>query len=790
MGQQGPAGFGTVAARRGAWDPPAVNASDAAPPGDQPPPAADGAGTPSPGPPSTPARLVAPALLAAILLIAAAARFAGSSGTLSTGELIPPDDDSTYHLHRMTQGARSLPLPAFDPWMNWPAGAIVPWADGFDLVGAAVMRAAGGIAAPERSAIAVGLLPVVLGLLGVWATWALAARLAPAHATGAAAAAALVVAVLPQAVAPSLYARLDHHVLEALSLLLLALWAMAPWWRPPGAEGTRGAILRDELGAASASTLAVAGFAGGTLYVALALAVRIAALMASPRPRLAGSGCAGLTLGAAATALLTWPGIRARGLALAFDGPSLLQPVLLLAAAAALALTVLVARRAGASQARRLAVAAGATLATAAVALAVPAIRAAISDGLLRFVLRRDPWLAGIQEFQPMLDGSPPAKQLNFFYGSVGVLAPALAAAGVTFAVRARRSTGLAFGFLLLGTAVLALVQVRFGRVLAPMLAVAAGLSLAWLGSAIAARVLPLARAAAPITVLLALALVTGDPRLRRAFTRAPISATPAAEAAIDLRGAPLDPARPGIHSAWELGHGLSVVGRRPALTNGFGAFLDRAAFLESEQAFSLTPGQYEAFLDRRRAGIVVAGPATFRARSGEGRTWIAFRQDGAVLDTTFMRSVPLSPLLIAGSAVPGADVRHLEHLMPRFASTMLVDGLKFDLPRLWSYERVAGARLRGRTAPGARVVASIPLMERGRRHQWRAFTDADAGGAWELTLPVPSALVRPSLQTGASYELRAGRGAPVALELPESAVRSGATLEVARPLPYVAEPR
>jgi hypothetical protein len=125
---------------------------------------------------------------------------------------------------------------------------------------------------------------------------------------------------------------------------------------------------------------------------------------------------------------------------------------------------------------------------------------------------------------------------------------------------------------------------------------------------------------------------------------------------------------------------------------------------------------------------------------------------------------------------------------MPRFASAKAVGGLKFDLPLLWSYERVAGARLRGRTAPKARVVASIPLVEQGRSHQWRAFTDADASGAWELVLPVPSSLVRPTLQTGAAYELRAGKGAPATIELPEAAVRGGATVELARPLPWAPE--
>lgn len=726
-----------------------------------------------------------PAILALVLVAAALARVSGAPAAFATGELVPLDDDSVYHLGRMTQGAEALPLPAQDRRMNWPRGALVPWSDGFDLLGVAILRVAGAAVAPLRAAVAVSLLPVVLGLLVVWATWSLAARLAPAYATGAAAAAAILAAFLPYTVGISRFARIDHHVLEALSLLLLAAWSIEPW-EPRWAEGTAvRARVADELRIAGIAALAVAGFAGGTIYVALAVPVRFAAILSS-RPRgLVGSGGPGLVAGGAATALLTWPGIAARGLALRFDGPSLLQPLLLAAAGGAVAVAgVAAAGTTGRDAARRAAVAAAAVAGLAGAAFAIAPFRAAILDGLFRFVLRRDPWLSGIQEFQPLLDGSPLPDRLRHFFGWLGPAAPFAAAGGVAVAWRQRRPAALAFGWYLLSVTALTLVQNRFGRVLSPLLAVAAGLSLAWLARELVRRWSPSSALAGACATLLAAGLVAADPGLRGALTPRTLPPLPSTEAALDLRAVPIDPTRPAVHAAWDVGHGLSVLGRRPVLTNGFGSFLDRDAFLESEQAFALAPDAYEAFLDRRQVGLVVAGPSAFRVAGPAGRTWYSGRRTGAVLDTEYLRAVPLAGLLIAGSALPGAEVRHLEHFMVRFASSTTTAGLSSELPLLWGYERVRGARLRGRAAPGTRWIATVPLWERGRRHDWRAFADADGSGRWEMIVPLPTSMVTPTVTTGSFYELRDGQGRRVPVRVPEAAVREGATLEVGAPPP------
>jgi hypothetical protein len=119
---------------------------------------------------------------------------------------------------------------------------------------------------------------------------------------------------------------------------------------------------------------------------------------------------------------------------------------------------------------------------------------------------------------------------------------------------------------------------------------------------------------------------------------------------------------------------------------------------------------------------------------------------------------------------------------MPRFASAQLVDGFAFPLPALWAYERVPGARLRGRAEPGARVVVELPFVERGRPHVYRAWGVAGANGRFEIVVPLPTGLARPTLRTAAVAAARA-RGAPVAVAIPEEAVRAGTVLALP-PLP------
>jgi hypothetical protein len=720
------------------------------------------------------------AALALVLVVAAWARLAAFGEVLAGGELIPLDGDSAYHLRRMELTARSFPFPpAFDPWLAWPDGGLVPWADGFDVLLAGTHLAAGGADAPGRAALAVALVPVVLGLLVVWATMDLARLVAGGGRAGtsAAAAAGLLVAVLPQAVATARLGRTDHHVAEVLAMLLLAGWVLRRW---PGPEG--GAAVAFELAGALAAAFAVWTFAGGTLYVGIAAAVLAAVALASPPAPLAGSGAPGLALGALLALVLGWPAAAARGLRLEFAAPSLLQPLLLGLGALLVAGAAGVARlRPAASTRARLGLLAAAGAAAAlACAVALPALGRELRAGLVEFVLRRDPWLAGIDEFQPLLAGGE-YRWLHRFYGVVGYLAPVLLTAGALAAVRAARARGIAFAAVLAALAVLAVLQTRFGRVFAPFLAVATGAALAAAAAAAERAWASLSRLAAALPLAAVGAAVAFDPGLAAPLRfHPPGPPAPAVAAALDLRGVPALRGGAGVLAPWDLGHMLSRLAGAPAAATGFGPFVGARSFEESEAALARGPDGLEETMERRRLAVLVAGTATLRLPGPRGEQPLkAAPGGGVVLDPDYLRAVPAAAALVGGSAVPRVGLRHLPHLLPRFASEQAMIGLGSALPVLWTYERVKGAVLRGRAPPGARVVASLPLVEHGRPHLWRAFTDAAADGTWELTLPVPTDLARPTVVTGARLELRAADGPPVEIALPEAAVQAGDVVPV-----------
>lgn len=726
----------------------------------------------------------------AILIVAAWARLANAPAVLSSGEMLPPDGDSAYHLLRILRTAERFPhVRTFDPDMNWPAGGACPWADGFDVGGAAFVLSMGGARSPERAALLAGLYPVVLGLLVVWAAMALARAVAPERAREPVAlSSGLLAALLPQGVAASRFARVDHHVLEALAMVLLARWALT---RPAPAQGARRRILFEVEGALlSAGSVYV--FSGATVYVALAVAVAMISILAARDvPPVLGSGAPALLCGGGLAAALSLRAISEHGRWLSFGFPSLFQPSLLLAAGAGLALATLVAKmlpHAGTVVRAAAALAAGAAGA-AVLALAWPGMASEVARGMGGWLLHRDPWLSRVDEFQPLW--SHPAyggvwASLYDFFGVAGWLAPLSLALGGAEAVRAGRARGLGFAAMAAVLFLLTLLQIRFGRVFAPFLAVATALGLAWVVR-VALAALRGREAAGGAVLLAAVGLAAVDPRLR---TRLAISAPGVPDAiqsaALDLRAGARPPrgGGAGVATSWELGHYVEVIGGRPVVANGFGSYLDEAGFEEMARLDQGSEADLYATLERRDLGFLVGGAATMPGRAPGSAAGVFERgENGAVvLGRAYLRQVPLSPLLIAGSGVPALDVRHLSRLLPRFASAQRVAGVSFSLPVLWVYERVPGARLSGTAPPGVRVTAELPFRERGWPHTYRAWSDAGADGRWEIVVPVPTGFARPSLWTGPSWHVRAGDGTPIEVAVPESAVRGAGHIAVGVP--------
>jgi asparagine N-glycosylation enzyme membrane subunit Stt3 len=719
------------------------------------------------------------ATFALILALAAGLRLANFQAVLWHGEVAPEiDGDASYHLHRSMETVRNWPrVPHRDPLMNWPAGAYSPWSDGYDLSAATFAVAVGGRHDLARAQVALALWPVILGLLLVWATLVLARTVLPeASWRGALLASALLCAMIPEAVNASIFGRMDHHVVEALILALLVTWALRSLAGYP-AERPASPVHFELIGAAI-SGLGVFAFSGTPLYVAIALPVLLVA--ATRRGRHWGSGGWGLLGGAVMAAVLSMPSIQGHGRILDWKYPSLLQPLLLSAAGAAVLASAWIGAGSGASGRRRGALAAlcaGGVV----VILAVVgrALLGELRGGIEGWLLHQDPWIATIREFSPFL--SPWTEGAPVWDGAYEALGWTLFFAPVAMAVVAiqlrRKPRVAALLYATAAIAALTLVQNRFARVGVPLLAVVCGIAAASGLRALGAR-WRVARwpVWAPALVLLA---GIADPPTRglfQSFARNRLE--PVFEAALDLRDVPLpSQAAPGVLTNWSHGHHIEAMAGKPVVVNGFGSFLDEAAFRQAVEIFTKDGDALDAYMTSHRLGALVAGAATVGAEvkgAGDPPTFTNGR-----LEKEYMAGLPLAPLLIAGSAIPNWNVPHLAHLMPRYATTAEVAGLEFPLPYLWTYERVEGARVRGTAPAGTRVIGELHFTENRRPHLYKAYVDAAPDGSWELVLPLPSGLLRPAIRSEARWSISAAGSVPLRIAVPEAAVRGGAMLEV-----------
>ncbi len=365
-----------------------------------------------------------------------------------------------------------------------------------------------------------------------------------------------------------------------------------------------------EIGGALACTFTLWVFSGGVLYVAMAAAMLVVALLREERPAIVGFGAPVLAAGALLTGLLTLPALRAHGRLVSYQFPSLLQPLLVAGAAMGLGLIVATARVAR-GRGRRAALLLG--LGTAALALAtvlLPQVGQQFRAGLEGWLLRRDPWIASVIEFQPF-GWNAPVFSLALFsnYGAVGVAAPLLLAGGAWVVIRGAGWRGAAFVVLSIGFVLLVLHQLRFERIGQPLLMINFAALLAALahrkradGSPIAVRLFPL---------LATGVLVATDPTLRSALTPDWSRIPPAASAALALRDASGGRRDQGAFTSWGDGHMINVLSGLATPTNGFGPYLDAETFRESEEVFTADGPSLDAYLTRRRLQFVVAGALT-----------------------------------------------------------------------------------------------------------------------------------------------------------------------------------
>lgn len=742
---------------------------------------------------------------AGIVGVALWARLSRAGEVFVDGEIIPVEQDCYYHLRRILLTTADFPrAPIRDPYINWPIGADCGWPPGFDQLGALFVILSGAGSDPAAAARAAAILPVVLGVAGVLGTIWLARALLERHPRrdGVALAAGWLVALLPQAIASSMVGRIDHHVAEALIVVLLTAWACR---RAAAVGASRGgderrADLGYELAGAALLTAAVHIFAASVLYAATAALVLIGAAVVEPttntsfRRTLLGSGAPAFAVAGALLALLAWPQVVVHGHGFSHLYPSFMQPLLIALAAPAIAFATATPLGTRASRIRpgvvlrRLgAFAAPSLLMIAIVALLLPRARGEVISGLSDWLAKEDPYMASIDETQPIfLHASllEPAAwgRVYAFFGVVGLLAPVALPVALWRAVRLDRARGACFAAFTVSIAGLTLIQSRFGRELVVLLAIATALALDLAASAAWARLRPRTGggrgphwALAP--ALAALALL--DPRFQVYLTRRPRPAlAPLPAAALFLRDhtPPVEPGRgSGVLAPWDMGFALVEPGQRPVVVSGFGPYLSREAFDSVERAWRGTEDEMLELMARRDLGYVVAGAASYLAiRSPEGELPFVRAADGrGLLNGGYFRRVPLSPLIVGGSGAPELGVSHLAHLMPRFASSQRVGGLDAPIPRLWVYERVAGARITGAADPGRRVIARIGLEGPGRRLEYVAWAEPERG-RFTITIPLPTAFAVGDLTSARAYRVAIGEEPPVAVDVSERAVRSG----------------
>ncbi|MFI5120693.1 MAG: STT3 domain-containing protein [Thermoanaerobaculia bacterium] len=212
-----------------------------------------------------------------MFLAALALRLAPFSAATSRGwRLLSPD--CYGHLRRTVSVARNFPrVPYRDPYLNHPDGGVFIWPPAFDLVAGGAARALFGRGATTEQVLKVAAtLPALLGALQVLPLFAVARR---AFGRRRARIATASYVALPAAVLWGSFGHFDHHVAEALNLLLV----LAAGARAAAARGDARFARAVPFGAAIALAVLTwqgAVFVAGLSFLWAALALGEAAAVA------------------------------------------------------------------------------------------------------------------------------------------------------------------------------------------------------------------------------------------------------------------------------------------------------------------------------------------------------------------------------------------------------------------------------------------------------------------------------------------------------------------------------
>lgn len=702
--------------------------------------------------------------------------------------VFPFGNDAWYHLRRIAYSVVHFPeVLRFDPYMNHPAGAMPIWSPLFDWLAAAVALPFYRVGDPTSVEGVVVWLPPVIGAITVVMLYGLALRHLDASI---AALSAATLALLSGHFWYSQIGFVDHHAPVAMASTGL-LWASMSWL---AAEERSGPWLGPVVATGFWMVTALLIWPGSLLFVGLVEAAWIVFALtrseASRARRFAGRfamihGLAAVVMAIFAESWIQWSAYSPVVL-------SRFQPCFLglTSLGATLCWAAWHFEPLGATRGRRSWVAAGTALALlGAIGLLIPDLL----DGVLeawQWLAKQEAFQASVGESQPLLlvagqlDISIAMKRLSGFV----LLFPFAWWAAWHWARRRPRPAPLLLWLAWsLGLLAVMLLQRRFFNSFSVCIALLMGWSMvtAW-------RWLPerwrqsgargaLAASAFSLLFLLFLWPMRGSylhhlryelgqdaaDRVRpwRVAEQAKLEMarwlqrkTPATSGWLDSKARP----EYAVLAPWDLGHVIEYLGRRPTVVNNFGDDIGAENFELARRYWELGEAAGSLLLEKVGARYVVA-------------RW----RDVVVLDP-LPGSLLYALVLRDGSEDPVAPGTY-----PALSRHRLVfesrrwQGADVDAPAFYKvFEHVRGARVQGRAAAGARVVATLKLQtNHGRKFQYRTRTTADASGHYELRLPYSNFGEPAAVRTDENYTIYC-RFDIASLVVDEDAVRSGRRLD------------
>lgn len=727
---------------------------------------------PMSGPSPTRSRSSAAFALAALAVALVPRLVTWASVFTAGGVRFVGDGDPYYHVRRAGLILDAGAIVWRDPWLNYPAGADIPWPPLFDLLVAGAAWLAGlGRPAPETLAAVAAVVPVVIGVLSIWVAALLAAELFGA-AVGAVT--AILLALSQSHAYYGLLGRPDQHVLEVLLFCAVTL---------AFARGLRGARLRTGPVLLLGVTLALSfwNWLGSALtLLALGVACVVAGVVVDPARPDWGRPARLLAAGSAAAASLLALSIGVAGprgalLTFSLGGLSAFQ-VALPAATAVLAASLLVPRvRSRAARAAALVVLPSALLG---LGLLVPALRAPVERGLAA-AAQSNAWYGSIVEFMPMLfSGLRPVEAEVRALLQVFGLVPILAGVGAAVAWRraaadpaAAQATVLALTLAaLFGVATLRMTRFMvYGAVPLALLAAVALVELRRRVDALRPRA-----GLAAATVAAAVALAPTAPALARG--ERDLSAGGLERLLLRVHGSAERGDRRAMLTPWPYGHHALFLAGRPVIASPFGTE-GGAGALEDLAAFytEADPAAAERLLARRAVQYVLLRNPTEDVAllvGHGGRTGTGGVQ--ARHHVALERIPSLVVTRLYGAAGSGSD----DPAWPGLEGFRLVDEEDPDTVPVRLFEVVPGATVavRGGT-PGGRVTATVGLAAPfGGEGAWRTVRALDARG--EAVLRLPYATGPNGRIIARAWVLTDGRRS-AALALSEQQVTEGARVTV-----------